>query len=784
MKKRILSCVLAVLLMLGALPSAGADAKSFWPKEVKDRYDYIELPRTWGNDLGDPDRLYSVRKDGKYGFINLQGEELVPPIYDGTEYLQDGMGSVRKDNGVGFVDKTGKLIVPIVYDRMYPGWYSEGVFIVEKAGKSGFVDTTGKELSDFVYDAAGSFVEGLCPVFRDGKMGFVNTKGQLQIPLIYDEPYTEWGALRFSYFGDGLAPVSKGGLMGYIDRNGNVRIPFQYDQAYEFFGGLAAVCQDYRWGYIDTSGAVRIPFQYQEAESFWSDTAIVRDSRGRVGTIDRNGQPVSGFKYEIQEREYVGDDLDGVTDPVWIVQKDWKYGVVSEDFETVLIPFRYDALYLDFDSDGTLFRAERNGKCGLIDINNETILPFVANYFYSLCNGMRAYNTDIGFGYMDSSGAPVISPRFSDANNFYEGLAAVAVNGIWGYIDRTGAFVIQPQFNSAEDFFAGLAIVEESERYGLIDKTGKMIVPLMYQEIRGTSEDLYAVKKDNLWGVINEAGKMVIPAQFEDISWFSSDLCAVKKNGKWGFIDKTGRVVIGYRFANAGYFDGPYAILWLDEDYDESEYNPDAKVGVIDRTGAFVLGPTTEDAFDLSSLEWPSSLPADYDETVPSFPSQLNHHLSKALTRAECCVLLSWLHYELTGKRLPPPKTDPFADTHDFEVRQCYEAGYITGTSPQKFRPDAPVSRQDFAVMMTRLLDKADIDHEFPGADATVFLDQSLIAPYATSPVGRMSSYGIILGYRDKFNPKGNITREHAFLMAVRLHDLMCDKGQWRNYSE
>ena len=52
--------------------------------------------------------------DGKEGFINETGREIVPIIYDKVYDFENGYARVRLNYKEGFVDKTGKEIIPPV----------------------------------------------------------------------------------------------------------------------------------------------------------------------------------------------------------------------------------------------------------------------------------------------------------------------------------------------------------------------------------------------------------------------------------------------------------------------------------------------------------------------------------------------------------------------------------------------------------------------------------------------------------------------------------------------
>jgi len=280
----------------------------------------------------------------------------------------------------------------------------------------------------------------------------------------------------------------------------------------------------------------------------------------------------------------------------------------------------------------------------------------------------------------------VIKAQFDIVDNFSEGFAAVnngqlrngigliAHPGKWGYLDKTGKLAIPMKFTRAEDFSEGLAAVQDGERGGFIDHTGKfrfevpLDVTLGFHEgvvgvlLRGTvsyydhagrkipistemgpksnsfSEGLVPIESRNKWGYVDRSGRVVIQPQFEDAGDFSEGLAPVKvyseetiwcprdesgsRSGftmKWGYIDKTGKLVIPPQFETAEPFsEGLAAIHTCDHSFfidktgkrvivGEFKYassflgglaraetlaNGDLLSGYINRTGKFVWGPT------------------------------------------------------------------------------------------------------------------------------------------------------------------------------------------------
>ena len=175
--------------------------------------------------------LAVIRKDNKYGFINIDGEIAVPIIYSNVEAFKDGLALVSKDGKSGFVNNNGELIIPLKYD--YARSFSDGFAIVGKKKESdkndfnvtytySIIDRKGKEISLPNYAQLWDFSNGLALVFQgkimhaettwyDGKYGYIDTDGKLVIPIKYKEGEP---------FSDGLALVHIDKNSFYIDIDG------------------------------------------------------------------------------------------------------------------------------------------------------------------------------------------------------------------------------------------------------------------------------------------------------------------------------------------------------------------------------------------------------------------------------------------------------------------------------------------------------------------------------------------------------------------------------------
>lgn len=142
--------------------------------------------------------------------------------------------------------------------------------------------------------------------------------------------------------------------------------------------------------------------------------------------------------------------------------------------------------------------------------------------------------------------------------------------------------------------------------------------------------------------------------------------------------------------------------------------------------------------------------------------------LTKNITRKEFAHTVVKMYEKITGQKAVPIAKNPFTDTKDKEVLKAYNIGITNGTSDTTFSPDSLITREQMATMMTRALTKAGKDTSRP-ASAKLFADDSEFSEYAKDSIYYMSSIEIIKGVgENKFNAKGNASREQALAISIR----------------
>ncbi len=266
----------------------------------------------------------------KMGFIDDQGNVIIQPQWDVTEpdniydqllFCNEGLCKVRKDGKFGYIDYSGKQVIPGQFDNARQ--FVNGLAAVSMGDQWGYVDKSGHYAINPQFSEAGNFVNQVAVVQSDEKWGLIDKSGRFAIRPIFD-------AIGKDGFVDGLAVAKLGDKIGYIDRHGKFAIAPQFDDADSFSEGLALVRLGRKWGYINTSGKIVINPQFDVGSRFIGGNAFVAMS-GHQGTINKNGQ------YVINPGQYRLNPVAGAAGLLEVKSSDG-IGLMSRDGSGIMQP--------------------------------------------------------------------------------------------------------------------------------------------------------------------------------------------------------------------------------------------------------------------------------------------------------------------------------------------------------------------------------------------------------------------------------------------------------------
>lgn len=222
------------------------------------------------------DGLACFEKNGKFGYVNTEGDIVIEPSYDFAYDFSEGLAMVADMDKCGFINMKNELVIPMIYDHypeesyLYQG-FSNGLAVVCADGKYGYIDTQGNYRIPPKFGYAERFCEGLALVCEDGLWGYIDEKEDYAITPQFQYASSFSGGYAFARLPGQDDPSEYGGF-GLIDKTGRFVTPtnlyYEYGGGYTFamewssgfVGDLARViledAQGIHYVYISKNGDI------------------------------------------------------------------------------------------------------------------------------------------------------------------------------------------------------------------------------------------------------------------------------------------------------------------------------------------------------------------------------------------------------------------------------------------------------------------------------------------------------------------------------------------------
>ncbi len=223
--------VFSVALILNALAATSQTSVYLTQTNSKSDEFQVVIVDSEGKQITAATPAFSVRNfseglasiqtmDKKFGFIDLEGNLVIPARFAAVGFFIDNLAWAREENGkIGFIDRSGSWAVQPEYDVVKPFEIMSGMARVRKDGQWFYVNHTGQPLiveSDAYWD----FSEGLAQGEKNGLRGFFNNEGKWVIEPKFED------AKKFM---NGQAAVKVNGKWGIIDQAENWIVEAKFD---------------------------------------------------------------------------------------------------------------------------------------------------------------------------------------------------------------------------------------------------------------------------------------------------------------------------------------------------------------------------------------------------------------------------------------------------------------------------------------------------------------------------------------------------------------------------
>lgn len=358
--------------------------------------------------------LWKIKEDNKTGKLSVYSEEgkLLLNNLDSIKPLKGHMFIVTKNHLKGIYDTQGKELIPIKYskiERIGDSW--SFFWKVYLNGLQGLYTYEGKEVLSAEYENISSIDRGFGKaanliVKEKGQYGMFNAEGERLIKSEYDDVKFDNGHYYFQkgekkdYLKRDKQTLLKGisikgqitnwveekgnskqisyfifednkGRFGLFDENDSALISPQYesmDSYYNISSGnkyYLVVKQNSHYGVINFSNEVLIPLKYKSFSKVY-----IRD---HIALEDEKGYILCSLKDNSIFQSLHFNDIRETSGPYTVIEKEGKEALLNKLTLALLFPFKYEEIVIvDEDS---LFSVRLNGKYGIVDKNDKTIIP-------------------------------------------------------------------------------------------------------------------------------------------------------------------------------------------------------------------------------------------------------------------------------------------------------------------------------------------------------------------------------------------------------------------------
>ncbi|ADY53310.1 hypothetical protein Pedsa_2769 [Pseudopedobacter saltans DSM 12145] len=493
-------------------------------------------------------KIIIYKYNGKYGLAD-EKQFLLNQLYEEIRPLKYEMAVVVRNGKYGAINKDLQEVIPFRYDDIQS--VGKECLKVKLNGQYLWIDRDGQikcRIDNHGKNTEVSEGEVKIDYVTDGKnwgiaKKYVGDNGSLDIviPIEYDEI-----ALEAPY-----VMVKKKGLYGVKNLKHENILPFKYEMIH-YYGGNFFIAYNQRVPVlIDLEGNEILKDRYTNIGSgipseMYKDKNLNNltkkgvfpvECENKWGMVDLAGKEVLPAIY---------NKLYPVGNGLLKVQLLGKTGVFDYKGKQI-IPVEYDGLKVSELSGLLCFIANKDNKCGLIDGFGKETIPFKYQEIGEITDIDRIrVRMDNKWGVVDYGGKEIIPTiydsvsdfRVERQNGYDRKIATVAIEGRKHTINDRG--IIQDVL-----YKDGVAIVRDQNRKkGVIDERGKTLVPFVYEDISFSKiGGPLLVQRENLWGYINKNGAEVIPTIYKIAKPFFKEIAYVQTTMReWLVIDKTGKV--------------------------------------------------------------------------------------------------------------------------------------------------------------------------------------------------------------------------------------------------
>ncbi|HTJ51694.1 MAG TPA: WG repeat-containing protein, partial [Cyclobacteriaceae bacterium] len=515
--------------------------------------------------------LVPILKDGKFGFINSRGNEVIMPMAEtlDKDYLCGNItedvlvfpdkvvskngtiifkGKVTELNDLGYgflkIETEDRLVVvhKSGFSIEQPGVTDvkllSGKFLAFKKDKWSLFTLAGRMLFPYEWDDVGAIENVIC-LKSNGKAKLATYQ---QVGLCADHQKLKSNDLfdEVKPWSDKMLWARSGDYAGILDQNLTIVISFEKQVLSPSFFGIVATSSlgkkiyDNKGKEVDVFSGIQIskPWVAVKQAKAWrlfnpeqkKYQSSAFDSISFIGPF-AVGHLVDTLEVYFKPDKYIEvvksrlEFIPGKDSISFVVTDDGEKKTIFNSNGRRLFSGQYDKIL--YAGHG-IFVVIKKEKKGLVSSDGKPVLPLEFDAIGSVSDGVISLLKSMKFGLYHVTQHKQIKPQYDKNINRYNNNYSIAfANGLYGFVDWDGKLKDKFEFEEIRYWNDTAAWVKKNFQWMLYDFIGKKILLDRVKDFKLVSdtkdEKIAIVHQENKYGVISSKTGTIIPATFSDI---------------------------------------------------------------------------------------------------------------------------------------------------------------------------------------------------------------------------------------------------------------------------
>ena len=335
-------------------------------------------------------KYFPIKKNQQWGLMDVEGKVVLKPQYEAIgEFKKYGYATMQHKGKVGLINDKGNEIVTPLYDDVKVLDSLLIAVLVEKDWS--VIDLMGKTILEKGYEQVCVWEGHFLGFKKNNKWGIANGQGKIIAPPKYDEI----DLIEEKFFQTKI----KNGI-GLLTLDGQEILANNCEQVKVYNDKLFFFQKEQLWGAVNLSGKQLVPPKFN---SFFpiSEKFIKFARNSKVFLYSVAAQKL------ITKGQY--DTYYGFSKKYVLCKKQRRLGLIDW-IGNVLLPTKY----FEIQSYGeNTFRVNLNGKWGVVNLKDETVIPFDYDYIAPLKTKVCVVKKGRLLGIANHKGEEQVAPAFN-----------------------------------------------------------------------------------------------------------------------------------------------------------------------------------------------------------------------------------------------------------------------------------------------------------------------------------------------------------------------------------